>query len=84
MSGGPRGWKKGWVQAEKMIILGLALPIGTVLGWVIGNALDKRFHTSWIGIAGIVLGAAAGLTRFVQGALAISGEDADQDKRSGQ
>jgi F0F1-type ATP synthase assembly protein I len=82
MADGQRGWKKSWVQAEKMIELGLTLPIATVLGWLIGNALDKKLHTSWIGIVGLLLGAVAGLTRFIQGAMAIGGEDADKDERS--
>ena len=79
MSDEQRGWKRGWVQAERMLMLGLALPIATILGWLIGSALDKKFHTSWVGITGLLLGAAAGLTRFVQGAMKIGAEDADQD-----
>jgi F0F1-type ATP synthase assembly protein I len=71
----PRDWKKGWVQAEKMIELGITLPIATVLGWLIGDALDKKFHTSWIGIVGLVVGVVAGLTRLVQRAIAIGAED---------
>ena len=71
----PRDWKKSWVQAEKMIELGITLPIATVLGWLIGDALDKKFHTSWIGIVGLVVGVAAGLSRLVQRAMAIGAED---------
>jgi F0F1-type ATP synthase assembly protein I len=51
------------VKAESMIQLALVLPIGCVLGWLIGAALDKHFHTSWIGVVGILLGAAGG---FIQ------------------
>jgi F0F1-type ATP synthase assembly protein I len=82
MADGQRGWKKSWVQAEKMIELGLTLPIATVLGWLIGNALDKKLHTTWIGIVGLLFGAAAGLTRFIRGAMAIGGEDANKDDGS--
>ncbi|HEY6272157.1 MAG TPA: AtpZ/AtpI family protein [Terriglobales bacterium] len=82
MSDEQRGWKRGWVQAEKMIMLGITLPIATILGWLIGSGLDKKFHTSWVGITGLLLGAAAGLTRFIQGAIKIGAEDADQDRRS--
>ncbi len=77
MADQPRDWKKSWVQAEKMIELGITLPIATVLGWLIGDALDKKFHTSWIGIVGLVIGVAAGLTRLVQRAMAIGAEDSD-------
>ncbi len=51
------------VTAESMIQLALALPAGCLIGWLVGEALDKHFHTSWIGITGILLGAVAG---FVQ------------------
>jgi ATP synthase protein I len=51
------------VTAESMIQLALALPAGCVIGWLGGEALDKHFHTSWMGVTGILLGAVAG---FVQ------------------
>ena len=72
-------WKSGWVQAEKMIELGITLPVATVLGWLIGEALDKKFHTSWISIVGLMLGVAAGLIRLIQRALAISREDGKEN-----
>jgi len=51
------------VTAESMIQLALVLPIGCVLGWVVGSALDKHFGASWMGIVGILLGAVGG---FIQ------------------
>lgn len=51
------------VKAESMIQLAIALPAGCLIGWFVGAWLDERFHTGWIAIAGIVLGAVAG---FVQ------------------
>jgi ATP synthase protein I len=51
------------VQAESMIQLALALPAGCLIGWFIGMLLDHHFHTDWIQIVGIVVGAIAG---FVQ------------------
>lgn len=79
MSDEQRDWKKGWVQAEKMIELGITLPVATVLGWLIGDALDKKFHTSWIAIVGLIIGVAAGLTRLIQRAGQIGAEDSKQD-----
>ncbi|HKD13547.1 MAG TPA: AtpZ/AtpI family protein [Candidatus Angelobacter sp.] len=79
-----RDWKKGWVQAEKMIELGITLPVATVLGWLIGDFLDKKFHTSWIAIVGLMIGVAAGLIRFIQRALVISAEDSKQDDEHGK
>lgn len=58
-----------------MIELGITLPIATVLGWLIGKALDKKFHTSWMAIVGLLLGVVAGLTRFIQSAGKIGAED---------
>jgi F0F1-type ATP synthase assembly protein I len=51
------------VQAESMIQLALALPAGCVIGWFIGMLLDRHFHTDWIQVVGILVGAVAG---FVQ------------------
>ena len=63
------------MQAEKLIELGITLPIATVLGWLIGDALDKKFHTSWISFVGLTLGVIAGLTRLIQVANRIGAED---------
>ena len=54
---------RDYVKAESMVQLALALPAGCLIGWAIGDWLDRHFHTSWIAIAGIVLGAVAG---FIQ------------------
>jgi ATP synthase protein I len=51
------------VKAESMIQLAIALPAGCVIGWLVGSWLDKHFHTGWIAIVGILLGALAG---FIQ------------------
>jgi F0F1-type ATP synthase assembly protein I len=51
------------VKAESMIQLAIALPLGCLVGWLLGSWLDHRFHQEWIGIAGIILGAIGG---FIQ------------------
>jgi len=51
------------VTAESMIQLAIALPAGCLIGWLAGSWLDRHFHQGWIGIVGILLGAAGG---FVQ------------------
>jgi ATP synthase protein I len=48
------------VKAESMVQLALALPAGCLIGALGGTALDKYFHTGWIAVVGILLGAAAG------------------------
>lgn len=59
--GGPLG---DLVKAESMIQLAIALPAGCLIGWLAGAWLDERFHTGWIAIAGIVLGAVAGFVKI--------------------
>ncbi|WP_051978664.1 AtpZ/AtpI family protein [Edaphobacter aggregans] len=62
------GDKKGalgeLVKAESMIQLAIALPAGCVIGWLIGEWLDREFHQNWIGIVGIVLGAIGGFMQI--------------------
>ena len=53
------------VKAESMIQLAIALPAGCLIGWLGGHWLDGHFHQGWMGIAGIVLGAAAGLVQII-------------------
>lgn len=60
---GPKGGLGDLVKAESMIQLAIALPLGCLVGWGLGTLLDKHFHTEWIAIVGIVLGAVGG---FIQ------------------
>ena len=52
-----------WRITDKAGKRALVLPAACVIGGVGGAALDKHFHTGWIAVTGILLGAAAG---FVQ------------------
>jgi ATP synthase protein I len=63
-TGGGKGALGDLVKAESMVQLAIALPAGCVIGWLIGAWLDKHFNQSWIGIAGIVLGAVAGFMQI--------------------
>jgi F0F1-type ATP synthase assembly protein I len=58
-----------WVQAARYSQLALVLPAGVVVGWLIGAALDRWLHTTWLYLAGILLGIAAGFTELVRAAL---------------
>jgi F0F1-type ATP synthase assembly protein I len=51
------------VKAESMVQLALAVPAGCFVGLGIGYLLDRHFHTKWIVVAGMILGAAGG---FIQ------------------
>jgi len=55
--------------------LALALPASTFVGWVIGALLDKWLHTTWLYLAGLVLGIIAG---FVQLIRAVTGPESKQ------
>ena len=61
--GGDAGALGQLVKAESALQLALAIPGGCFIGWLIGTGLDKHFHTTWIVIVGILLGAVAG---FIQ------------------
>jgi ATP synthase protein I len=52
------------VKAETFIQFAIALPLGCLLGWLIGSALDKHFHQHWIGVVGILMGAVGGFLQI--------------------
>jgi len=54
-----------WVQVGRYSQLALMLPAGIVVGWLLGSALDRWLHTSWISIVGLFLGIAAGMTELI-------------------
>ena len=63
--GKPKGALGDLVKAESMVQTAIALPAACVVGWLVGAALDRHFKTGWIGFAGIVLGAVAGIVGIV-------------------
>ena len=72
--GKPKGALGDLVKAESMIQLAIALPAGCLIGWLLGSWADRHFHTSWIGVAGIGMGAVGGFiqifttaSRFLKG-----------------
>ncbi len=52
------------VKAESMIQLALVLPAACLIGGLGGAALDRHFHTGWMGVTGILLGAVAGFLQI--------------------
>ncbi len=56
----------GLVKAESMVQIALALPLSTIIGWVIGDALGRHFHAEWPAIVGLILGAIAGFVQIVR------------------
>jgi F0F1-type ATP synthase assembly protein I len=61
--------KNPWVQVSRYSQLALMLPAGTAAGWLIGSALDRWLHTTWISIVGLFLGIAAGMIELIRTAL---------------
>lgn len=72
------GGLKTFVQAEKMMQIAIMLPAAVFIGYILGYWLDKTLHQNWISIAGLVLGAAAGLTSVVRMVM-HTGKDGEGD-----
>ncbi len=54
------------VKAESMIQLAIMLPAACFIGWAIGAGLDYHFHTTWMVIVGVLLGAVAGFVQIIR------------------
>lgn len=46
--------------------LALIFPAATVAGWLIGLGLDHWLHTTWIYLAGLILGIIAGFVELIR------------------
>jgi len=49
--------------------LAFIFPAATVAGWLIGVALDRWLHTTWLYIAGLIVGIVAGFVELIRAAL---------------
>ena len=58
--------KKFYVQLAEYSQLAFVLPACTVVGWLIGVALDRWLHMTWLYIAGLLLGIAAGFVELIR------------------
>lgn len=58
-----------WRQIGRYSNLGIILPASVVVGLLIGAALDRYFKTSWITLAGLLLGCVAGFTELIRGVI---------------
>jgi len=61
--------KNSWVQLAKYSQLAFVFPAATVAGWLIGVALDRWLHTTWLYLAGLILGIIAGFVELIRAAL---------------
>jgi ATP synthase protein I len=58
-----------WVQTARYSQLAVVLPAALVVGWLIGAALDRWLHTTWLYLAGILVGIAAGFVELLRTAM---------------
>ena len=57
------GGLQGFAQAESLVQLAFAVPVGCFVGILLGTWLDRHFHQHWMAVTGLFLGAAGG---FIQ------------------
>lgn len=54
------------VQLANYSQLAFIFPAATVAGWLIGVALDRWLHTTWLYLAGLILGIVAGFVELIR------------------
>jgi F0F1-type ATP synthase assembly protein I len=62
----PESEKKSWVRAESIVQIGVMMPLALVVGYFLGSFLDEKFHTTWMKLAGLLIGIAAGFVQLVR------------------
>ena len=58
--------KSTWAQAASYAELAFVFPAATIAGWLLGVALDRWLHTTWLNIAGLLLGIVAGFVELIR------------------
>jgi F0F1-type ATP synthase assembly protein I len=64
-----------WAQASRYLSLGLTLPAGTALGYLIGYLLDRLFHTTFVWLIFLLLGSVGGFLALLRELNILSKED---------
>jgi len=54
------------VQLANYSQLAFIFPAATVAGWLIGLAMDHWLHTTWLYLAGLILGIIAGFVELIR------------------
>ncbi len=49
--------------------LAFVFPAAAVAGWLVGVALDRWLHTTWLYIAGLIVGIIAGFVELIRAAM---------------
>ena len=55
-----------WIQIARYSQLAFVLPAATVAGWILGELLDRLFHTQFLYIVGLLLGIVAGFVELIR------------------
>lgn len=63
---GPRRSKSAWVQMARYSQLAFVLPAATLVGWLIGAALDRWLLTGWLHLLGLIVGIVAGFVELIR------------------
>jgi F0F1-type ATP synthase assembly protein I len=58
-----------WIQLARYSQLAFVFPAATVVGWLIGAALDRWLHSTWLYLVGLILGIIAGFVELIRTAL---------------
>ena len=62
----PERKKNVLVQLANYSQLAFIFPAATVVGWLMGAALDKWLHTTWLYLVGLILGIIAGFVELIR------------------
>ena len=63
------------VQLANYSQLAFIFPAATVVGWLVGAALDHWLHTTWLYLAGLILGIIAGFVEFIRTVLSSESKE---------
>ena len=55
-----------WVQVARYSELAMVFPAAVVVGWLVGAALDRWLHTTWLYLVGLILGGVAGFAELIR------------------
>jgi F0F1-type ATP synthase assembly protein I len=58
--------KSALVQLANYSQLAFVFPAATVAGWLAGLALDHWLHTTWLYLAGLIVGIIAGFVELIR------------------
>jgi F0F1-type ATP synthase assembly protein I len=63
-----------FVQIARYSELAVIFPAATVVGWLLGAALDRWLHTTWLYLVGLIFGIVAGFVALIR-AVTSSSDD---------